>query len=250
MSGNIKIYKDANIIGNLIVKQNANVYGNIYSYGNLILYQGLTIKDLTISNDLTVEGNIYAHSNLLIKYDSNIDGNLVVVQNANIYGNLYAYSNIITSNILLNNKSLISNPVTNLLQYNHENVLTINSANVLNVSNVIMIDTTNSMDVLFTVNGNISCTSVYLTSNVNKKKNIREITEDEINELSKIKSYNFDLKSNNNNNFGFLAHEVANVYPMLSNGETVNYIGFIPILLAKIKILENEINIIKQQLNV
>ena len=82
------------------------------------------------------------------------------------------------------------------------------------------------------------------------KKNIREITEDEINELSKIKSYNFDLKANDSNNFGFLAHEVANIYPMLSNGETVNYIGFIPILLAKIKMLENQINIIKQKLNV
>jgi hypothetical protein len=34
-------------------------------------------------------------------------------------------------------------------------------------------------------------------------------------------------------------------YPMLSNGSTVNYIGFIPLLLEKIKILENKIKILE-----
>ena len=129
-------------------------------------------------------------------------------------------------------------------------MLTVDENNTLNYGSFIIHDFTNLIDVLLQVDGNISCSSIYVTSNVNKKKNIREITEDEINELSKIKSYNFDLKANDSNNFGFLAHEVANIYPMLSNGETVNYIGFIPILLAKIKMLENQINIIKQKLNV
>ena len=38
-----------------------------------------------------------------------------------------------------------------------------------------------------------------------------------------------------------MAHEVANLYPMLSTGDTVNYIGFIPLLLEKIKILEERV---------
>jgi hypothetical protein len=54
------------------------------------------------------------------------------------------------------------------------------------------------------------------------------------------------LKLNDNNNYGFLAHEIQKIYPILSNGDSVNYIGFIPLLLEKIKILENKIKIIEE----
>jgi len=211
---------------------------------------------LVVGKNANIFGNINASGNLIVTYDSNIYGNLVVGQGANIYGKINAYSDInaqgtiISNLILLNNKPVLSDPNTDFLNYNNKTVLTVDDNNILNVGSFIIHDFTNLIDVLLQVDGNISCSSIYVTSNVNKKKNIREITETEINELSKIKSYNFDLKSNNTNNFGFLAHEVSNVYPMLSNGETVNYIGFIPILLAKIKILENEINIIKKKFNV
>ena len=91
------------------------------------------------------------------------------------------------------------------------------------------------------VRGNISCDNLFLTSAVEKKRNIREISKEEIVRLDRIKSYNFDLKSNNNNNYGFLAHEVHEIFPSLSTGESVNYIGFIPLLLEKIRKLEARI---------
>jgi hypothetical protein len=138
---------------------------------------------------------------------------------------------------------------SNFGNVNLDNVLRIDSQNILNKSNIIIRDATNSIDVMFDVQGNISCNSVYLTSNVKKKKNIRDLSEEEIDNLTKIKSYNFDLISSGQNNYGFLAHEVMDKYPMLSNGETVNYIGFIPLLLSKIKILEDEINILKSKIN-
>ena len=46
-----------------------------------------------------------------------------------------------------------------------------------------------------------------------------------------------------------MAHEVQSVYPILSNGDSVNYVGFIPLLLEKIKILEEEIKLLKDKLN-
>jgi hypothetical protein len=132
--------------------------------------------------------------------------------------------------------------------YNANNVVTITPSNVLSCSNILVIDPTGRLDTMFEVVGNITCNSIYLTSDINKKKNIREITYTEINNLNNIKSYNFDLKSSNNNNFGFMAHEVANLYPMLSTGDTVNYIGFIPLLLEKIKILEERIMVLEDYL--
>jgi hypothetical protein len=116
------------------------------------------------------------------------------------------------------------------------------------MSNIIIVDNTNMLDVLLEVRGNITCNNLYLTSNVDKKKNIREISSNEIERLNTIKSYNFDLKLNDNNNYGFLAHEIKEIYPILSNGDSVNYIGFIPLLLEKIKILENKIKYIEERL--
>jgi hypothetical protein len=172
--------------------------------------------------------------------DVNINGNLIVngginYKTANITGNLSVGGNIILDNKVLN----VSN--NGYLRYNGNNVVTITQSNILSASNILVIDPTGKLDTLFEVVGNITCNSVYLTSDIRKKKNIRDISEEEINNLSELKSYNFDLKSSNNNNYGFMAHEVANLYPMLSTGDTVNYIGFIPLLLEKIKILEERI---------
>ena len=54
---------------------------------------------------------------------------------------------------------------------------------------------------------------------------------------------------------GFIAHEVQKIYPCLVDGEkdgeqlqTVNYIGFIPIIIKEIQELKKEIENLKQKL--
>jgi hypothetical protein len=221
---------------------------NILNIGTLTNQVNITSSNLTIrtGGNLTVQGQsifsqLIINKNLTANCDVNINGNLYVqggisYNTANITGNLQ-----VGGNIILNNKVLSVESNTNLLKYNGNNVVTITNANILSASNILVIDPTGKLDTLFEVVGNITCNSVYLTSDIRKKKNIRDISEEEINNLSELKSYNFDLKSSNNNNYGFMAHEVANLYPMLSTGDTVNYIGFIPLLLEKIKILEERI---------
>jgi hypothetical protein len=68
------------------------------------------------------------------------------------------------------------------------------------------------------------------------------------NNIENVKTYNFDYIANNVNAFGCMAHEVKEIYPNLSDGQTVNYIGFIPILLEKVKMLEKEINELKKKI--
>ena len=50
--------------------------------------------NLVVLQDANIYGNTYVYSNLIVTYDSNIYGNLVVLQDANVYGNINAYSNL------------------------------------------------------------------------------------------------------------------------------------------------------------
>jgi hypothetical protein len=200
--------------------------------------------NLNVQNQ-SIFSQVIINKYLLANCDVKINGNLIVqgdilYNTANITGNLK-----VGGNIILNNKILMANSNTNFLEYNGNNVVTITRSNILSASNILIIDPTGKLDTMFEVVGNITCNSVYLTSDIRKKKNIRDISSEEINNLNELKSYNFDLKSSNNNNYGFMAHEVANLFPMLSTGDTVNYIGFIPLLLEKIKILEERVKILE-----
>jgi hypothetical protein len=246
-------FNDVQIFGNLEV-QNQIVYSTIIiNESNIYLS--------TINGNLTIVGELFALSNITITNSltcsdlnvsninvSKINGNLTIGNNLTVNNSIYADNSIYTLNLLLNNQILTTDPANNLI-YNSNIILTVNNSNILNMSNIIIYDATNSQEVLLDVRGNIQCNAVFLTSNVNKKKNIRDLTTDEINHVSKIKSYNYDLKSSDMNNYGFLAHEVQNLYPMLSDGDSVNYIGFIPLLLEKVKIMENRINELERIVN-
>ena len=246
-------FNDVQIFGNLEV-QNQIVYSTIIiNESNIYLS--------TINGNLTIVGELFALSNITITNSltcsdlnvsninvSKINGNLTIGNNLTVNNSIYADNSIYTSNVLLNNQILTTDTANNLI-FNSNIILTIDNSNILNMSNIIIYDATNSQEVLLDVRGNIQCNAVFLTSNVNKKKDIRGVTFEEINNVSSIKSYNYNLKSNETNNFGFLAHEVQNLYPMLSDGDSVNYIGFIPLLLEKIKIMENRINELERIIN-
>jgi hypothetical protein len=197
-----------------------NASNSLILSGNLVL-PPISYENLTIQDYITAGGNINTSANINLPKNNTIN-----------FGDIQIYYS-----------------PDNQLKLNENIFLMLNSANIINASNIILIDETNQLDVLFDVRGNISCNSIYLTSDVNKKKNIRELNDDEMNNINKINSYNFDFKNNDVNSYGFLAHEVQELYPSLSNGLTVNYIGFIPILLEKIKILENQISELKLKIS-
>ena len=237
ISNIVTLYTD-NILNIGLIDKKLNLFGSnitVTPYNNFYVKNQSTFSYVTIQNNLIADCNVIVNGNLIVNGD-------VYYNTASIKGNLK-----VGGNIILNNKVLMANSTTNFLEYNANNVVTINHANILSCSNILVVDPTGTLDTLFEVVGNITCNSVYLTSDIRKKKNIREISNDEINNLSELRSYNFDMKSNNNNNYGFMAHEVANLYPTLSTGDTVNYIGFIPLLLEKIKILEERVKVLENK---
>jgi len=94
--------------------------------------------------------------------------------------------------------------------------------------------------------------SIYNTSDERLKENMERISLDlEIaNDLSTLNPIHFTYKNDNTKriHYGLLAQEVEKVFPELVennniNGyKTVNYIELIPLIIAKIQILQNQID--------
>jgi hypothetical protein len=96
------------------------------------------------------------------------------------------------------------------------------------------------------VTGNVYATAFNVPSDYRIKHNINSLTSVHVvDKLNPVEYYN-TLK--NKNDFGLIAHELQEQYPLLVNGEkdqpsyqTVDYIGLIPILINEIKNIKQSI---------
>ena len=95
--------------------------------------------------------------------------------------------------------------------------------------------------------------SIYNTSDKRLKKNIETINNDSIDELFTINPISFCYKndSTNKKHYGVLAQDIEKVFPELvdnnniSGYKSVNYQELIPIILSKMKKMQDEINELK-----
>ena len=85
------------------------------------------------------------------------------------------------------------------------------------------------------------------TSDYRIKQNVQPIT-DNIDALNPVAYYNTHTKRQD---FGFIAHEVQEHFPMLVSGEkdgpvnqSINYIGIISILVAEIQELKKKVDML------
>jgi hypothetical protein len=93
--------------------------------------------------------------------------------------------------------------------------------------------------------------SIYNTSDERLKEEINEITKEEIDKLVTLNPIHFRYKSFKKKHYGFLAQDVEKVFPELVENnndgfKTVNYQEFIPLILAKMQNMQNEIDELKQ----
>lgn len=96
--------------------------------------------------------------------------------------------------------------------------------------------------------------NIYNTSDANVKSNIASISKEATKDLFNLNpvefTYNSDLDNPKRVHYGFIAQEVENIYPELVKSgfkgyKNVNYIELIPLLLSKIKEMQNEIDNLK-----
>ena len=108
--------------------------------------------------------------------------------------------------------------------------------------------------------GDIYCTSVVTTSDINLKQDISLIPVDTTDKLMNLKPSSFSFKNDLSNNihYGFIAQDLENDYPeliqnnpnkMYNNLKSVNYLEIIPLLVHKIQLMQKEINELKEKMN-
>ena len=101
--------------------------------------------------------------------------------------------------------------------------------------------------------------SIYNPSDINIKENIEILTDVDVEFVTHLKpvKYNYIYDSVKKTHFGLIAQEVSKVAPNLVGDvqddtlsdwpiKAVNYIELIPILLAKMNMLQNELNQLKE----
>ena len=94
--------------------------------------------------------------------------------------------------------------------------------------------------------------SIYNTSDERLKEEIKNVTETEIDNLFTLNPIQFKYKMDKKKtHYGFLAQDVEKVFPELvennNNGyKTVNYQEIIPLMLAKMQHMQNEIDELKR----
>jgi len=105
------------------------------------------------------------------------------------------------------------------------------------------------------INGILSCQSVFVTSDKRLKHNINTIPETIIDKLLQLEPKQFSWKHDNTNKivYGFIAQEVEKNFPEIIHKQSdylkIDYIQLIPLLLNKIKTTDNEINNLKHTMN-
>jgi hypothetical protein len=103
------------------------------------------------------------------------------------------------------------------------------------------------------VTGSITSSQTITTlSDYRIKTKIEPLLDETVEMLNPCKYYN---TLSNKDDYGFIAHEVQEIFPLLVNGDkdgedyqSLNYIGLIPILVKEIKDLKNEIKKIKKDI--
>jgi hypothetical protein len=98
--------------------------------------------------------------------------------------------------------------------------------------------------------------SIFNVSDERLKENIIDIKKESIDDLVSLKPAMFTYKNDNKKktHYGFLAQDVEKLFPELvennnySGYKTLNYQEFIPLILAKMKMMDEEIKELKEEI--
>ena len=99
--------------------------------------------------------------------------------------------------------------------------------------------------------------AIFNTSDKNHKEEIVPISDSKIDQLFNLEpvEYKFKTDVKKRIHYGLIAQDVEKVYPELVSNvdlgfKTVNYIELVPVLLSKMKIMQKEIDELREQIKV
>jgi hypothetical protein len=122
-------------------------------------------------------------------------------------------------------------------------------------SNLTYITTSDQSKTIYIPKDLIVAGSIFNPSDKKLKENICELSHYEIENITKLKPVTFSYSNDTSNrlHYGFIAQDVEEIFPALVSDNTgfksINYIEFIPIMLYKMQIMQDELDDLKQKLS-
>ena len=244
--------------GNLFIKDNLSFNGDLFVSGSQIVsskvinsFNGTFTDDVNITGNLVVDGNIdlsFNDSRFVVGKDiSNTDGFL----NADGYlgGATANTCGIVVGKGSDNTKPFVSASKT--LDGAAADGLYLSSGPydyTGHTTGVIIMPTT------VQVNTSMSAVSFNSTSDYRVKNNIENLSVNETS-FDNIRPVKYVLNKTNETQYGFIAHELQELYPEVVNGikdgeeiQTINYVGLIPVMVREIQDLRKRLSILESRL--
>jgi hypothetical protein len=233
---------NVDICGNLLCKGSLSLQGNLFVNGN-------TITPLHLSYLNGVSSNIQDQFSGLRSFANDTSFN----SNVDICGNLLCKGSLrLQSNLIVNGNTItpIHLSYLNGVSSNIQDQLTTGPSSFLNnISFKSNVDVCGNISSLKTISA-LNFTSL---SDYRIKTNVLPLSQNYIVDLLKPVSYHHLLKQQED--IGFIAHEVQEIYPFLVSGaknssdyQSINYTGLIPILVKEIQELKKRVSVLESVL--
>jgi cytoskeletal protein CcmA (bactofilin family) len=252
LDGSVDIGGDLTVDGNLEVKQNTNLDGDVEVGGNLNLSDGnanvagtlevggssLFSQPVNMQSTLDVYDFARFYDNVAIDYGIYVGGNTNMIGDVSMNSTLHvAGQSIFNSDVSLNSMVEVFGQSIFNYDVSMNSTLEVQGATTINGG--------------LTVVGQTSSTSFLSGSDYRIKNNVEPLDDNyTVDELIPVKYVNIILEKED---FGFIAHEVQNVFPNLVTGEkdgesiqTLNYIGLIAILTKEIQELKRRVAVLEK----
>ena len=241
VGGNLNAVKDASFNSNLVVG-GATVSTSTTS-GAVVVRGGVGIGGSLYAGDITSSGAI--KTTAITDSTSYTTGALIVSGGAGIGGNVYLSTNTKGIGIVwgVDYSKIYDNGDLHIFTDDTMH-FDIGSSNGTATDDVLKIQWN-----LIKSKVKIEAFSFNATSDYRLKQNVQLLNES-TKSVDELKPIEYDL-SGGNHDMGFLAHEVQEIFPFLVNGEkdgkdfqSINYNGFIALLVKEIQYLKKEIKIL------
>jgi hypothetical protein len=241
VGGNLNASKDVSFNSNLVV--GGATLSTSTTSGALVVRGGVGIGGSLYAGDITSSGAI--KTTAITDSTSYTTGALIVSGGAGIGGNVYLSTNTKGIGIIWGQDDSKIYDNGDLHMFTDETIhFDIGSSGGSALNDVLKI-TYNLVKSAVKVEG----LSFNATSDYRLKQNIQLLNETN-KSVDELKPIEYDL-SGGKHDMGFLAHEVQDIFPFLVNGEkdgkeyqSINYNGFIALLVKEIKDLKKEMKIL------
>jgi collagen type VII alpha len=228
--------------GALVVPNGSVGFGQRLNVGGITSITNNAVSSSTTSGALVVTGGAGIGGSLFMGGILNVAGSATLSSTLNVSGVATLSSTLNVSGAATLSSTLsVSGAAT--LGSTFTNRMTINNTGV----GIATTAPAHPLD----VNGNIRATSFTTSSDYRLKSNIQPISKS----IDNLKPVEYDL-SGNKHNMGFIAHEVQEEFPFLVEGEkdgenmqSINYDGFIGLLVKEVQDLKKENKILKERLD-